>query len=119
MTQQIPWGNTLLVLDNAAFQKGYALGRSFYFHGSPHACNAMLLTSDLLRVVALEDEDGHFCLDEDTCIETDLENLLGWLAGYLSGPLHPETCEELQVWANSLPDITKSCILCHKTYSAL
>lgn len=111
MLQQMRWGDALLVLDNAAFREGYWQGRSFYFHGGCHARdakgNAMLPASDVLRVLALEDENGRFYLDAETFIEDDLEELLGWLAGYLSGPLHPETCEELHAWESSLPNAPK------------
>lgn len=98
----ILWGNVTLLLDQVAFEKGYAHGRQYYFEDAGdeeerngrHPC---LTASSLLGLIAIRDESGYYQLDDGCDHSTfagGVEELLGVLAGYLSGPLHPETHEE-------------------------
>jgi hypothetical protein len=100
LTRQVQWGEVTMVLDNEEFQKGYALGRVHYFHSTSLDKvdgTLNLPVSALLRVVALPTDDGHYELDEDED-DDSIEQVLGVLVGYLSGPLHPETPAEERAW---------------------
>ena len=96
----IPWGTTNLILDNEAFLRGFLAARGWYFediHGQdgrqpeePH--RAMRLSSEeVLRLVVMPDEQGRYHFDK-----MGYENLpeyLGYLVGYLGGPLAPNEAE--------------------------
>lgn len=99
--QHIQWGTTTLILDNEAFRKGFLAARRWYFadiYGEdgrapeePH--HAIELTSkEVLRLVITPDEQGRYHFDEMglTC----LPEYLGYLVGYLGGPLAPEEAEQ-------------------------
>lgn len=100
MAQQIQWGMITLLLDNKAFRKGFLAARQWYFaaiYGEDgrkpqepqHAVE--LTAEEVLRLVVMPDEQGHYHFDE-----MGYENLpeyLGYLVGYLGGPLDPEEAE--------------------------
>lgn len=94
MAHQFTWKEAVIVFDNEGFQTGFKLGRDFYFHGALHKRNeagvVILEASEILHLIAICDDDQ----DEPAL----LEELLGILAGYLSGPACPETWEELREW---------------------
>jgi len=104
--QGVTWGKAIMLLDNEDFVRGYACGRMHYFHGmgleSVDGC-LTLPVSALLRVITIPDEDGHARFDEDEIEVTGgVEETLGALVGYLSGPLCKETLEECQQWERTL-----------------
>lgn len=98
--QQVQWGTITLILDNEAFHRGFLSARQWYFADSygedgrapqePH--HATTLTSEqVLRLVVMPDEQGRYHFDE-----MGYENLpeyLGYLIGYLAGPLAPDEAE--------------------------
>jgi len=98
--QQIQWGTITLHLNNEAFRKGFLAARKWYFQDIYGADgrqpeepqHAIELTSeDVLRLVIMPDEQGRYHFDE-----MGYENLpeyLGYLVGYLSGPLAPDEAE--------------------------
>jgi hypothetical protein len=96
-SQQVKWGSITLHLDNDAFQKGFLDGRRWYFQdiygeeGRPpeEPQRATSLTSeDVLRIVAVPDEQGRYHLGADE--REDAAEYLGYLVGYLAGPLFPK-----------------------------
>jgi hypothetical protein len=100
MAQQVQWGIVEFIFDNEAFQKGFMDGRRYYFEDcQPEEVptRAITLTAcDLLHVVAVPDHQGHYHLDDGTDMQDGVEELLGVLIGYMSGPLLPETSDEEQ-----------------------
>ena len=98
--QQVQWGTITLILDNEAFRRGFLAARQWYFQdmygedGRPpeepqHA--AQLTTEEVLRLVIMPDDQGRYHFDE-----MGYENLpeyLGYLIGYLAGPLAPDEAE--------------------------
>ena len=94
MAQQVQWGSVTLRLDNEAFRKGFLAARQWYVadmygeDGRPpeepeHAVE--LTAEEVLRLVVMPDEQGRHHFDE-----MGYENLpeyLGYLVGYLGGPL--------------------------------
>jgi hypothetical protein len=98
--QQIQWGSITLHLDNEAFRKGFLSARQWYFadiYGEDgrqpqepqHAVE--LAAEEVLRLVVMPDDQGRYHFDE-----MGYENLpeyLGYLVGYLSGPLAPDEAE--------------------------
>lgn len=98
----IQWGNATLVLDQRAFEVGYAHGRQYYFEDAweeqtGEGMKEALTSSHLLGLIAVRDECGFYQVDDGcdkSAFPNGVEELLGVLVGYLSGPLHPETYEE-------------------------
>lgn len=100
MTQQVQWGNVTLTLDNEAFRKEFLAARQWYFadiygedgRAPEEPQHAVSLTSEeVLRLVVMPDEQGRYHFDE-----MGYENLpeyLGYLVGYLGGPLAPDEAE--------------------------
>ncbi len=98
--QHVPWGTATLHLDNEAFRRGFLSARQWYFQdmygkdGRPpeEPQHAVQLTSEeVLRLVVMPDEQGRYHFDE-----MGYENLpeyLGYLVGYLGGPLAPDEAE--------------------------
>jgi len=95
--QQIQWGTITLHLDNEAFRKGFLAARQWHCQdiygedgrkpGEPHY--AVELTSEeVLRLVAMPDEQGCYHFDEMGI--DHLAEYLGYLVGYLGGPLAPD-----------------------------
>lgn len=98
----IQWGNTMLVLDQQAFEEGYMHGRQYYFEDACEAeeqegTHPTFTASSLLSLIALPDKHGCYQLDDglnQSAFHNGVEELLGVLVGYLSGSLHPETQDE-------------------------
>jgi hypothetical protein len=109
MAQQFTWKEAVIIFDNEDFQTGFKLGRDFYFHGALHKRNeagaVILEASEIVGLIAICDDDGHFSLDDqgDPAL---LEELLGMLVGYLSGPACPETWEELREWEAACTEVS-------------
>ncbi len=100
MAQQVQWGTITLILDNEAFRKGFLSARRWYLQDiygedgrqpeePQHA--GQLTSEEVLRLVVMPDEQGRYHFDE-----MGYENLpeyLGYLIGYLGGPLAPDEAE--------------------------
>lgn len=94
MHQQVQWGTTNLILDNEAFRHGFLSARQWYAEdiygegGRPpeEPQRAVSLSSEeVLRLVIIPDEQGKYHFDEMG--DENLPEYLGYLVGYLSGPL--------------------------------
>jgi hypothetical protein len=99
MIDQISWGNVTLIFNHDCFHQGYQRGRRYYFEDALEEDNhpPPLTASSLPGVIAVQDECGHYQLDDGHRISVfrqGVEELLGVLVGSLSGPLHAETPEE-------------------------
>lgn len=95
----ITWGKITLVSDQRAFEEGYTHARQYYFEDAweEQGREEAILASHLLGLIAVRDERGCYQVDDGrdkSAFRNDVEELLGVLVGYLSGPLHPETSEE-------------------------
>lgn len=100
MAQQVQWGNITLILDNEAVRKGFLAAREWYFQdiygedgrAPEEPQHAVQLTSEeVLHLVVQPDEQGCYHFDE-----MGMEHLpayLGYLVGYLGGPLAPDEAE--------------------------
>ncbi len=100
MAQQVQWGTTTLILDSEAFRRGFLAARRWYFEDiygkdSRHPeepQRALSLTSEeVLRLVVMPDEQGRYHFDEMG--NDNLPEYLGYLVGYLSGPLALDEAE--------------------------
>ncbi|HZS79114.1 MAG TPA: hypothetical protein VFA41_21060 [Ktedonobacteraceae bacterium] len=97
MPEKVQWGTIALVLDNEAFRKGFLAAREWYFadiYGEngrnpeepQHAVE--LNVEEVLRLVIMPDEHGRYHFDE---MGTEhLPEYLGYLVGYVAGPLAPD-----------------------------
>ncbi len=103
MTPQISWGTITLVLDNEAFRRGFLAARRWYFkdiYGEngrqpEEPQRALSLTSEeVLRLIVMPDQQGRYHFDEMG--NENLPEYLGYLVGYLSGPLAPLEVEHDQ-----------------------
>ena len=101
MAQQVQWGTTTLILDNEAFHRGFLAARRWYFEDiygkdSRHPeepQRALSLTSEeVLRLVVMSDEQGRYHFDEMG--NDNLPEYLGYLVGYLGGPLALDEAEQ-------------------------
>lgn len=100
MAQQFQWGTITLILDNEAFRHGFLAARRWYFediygqHGrqpeEPQRATR-LSSEEVLRLVVMPDERGSYHFDEMG--HENLPEYLGYLIGYLSGPLVPHDTE--------------------------
>ena len=85
----VQWGRVVFHLDNAAFRQGFLQGRDYYnidvaTEEPQRATN--LTAEEVLRQIAVPDaKTGHYHFGREA-IEY-LEEYLGILVGYLSGPL--------------------------------
>jgi hypothetical protein len=96
----VQWGTITLLLDNEAFRKGVLAASEWYFADSygedgrkpEEPQHATQLTSETaLRLIVQPDEQGRYHFDE---MGTDhLPEYLGYLIGYLAGPLAPDEAE--------------------------
>jgi hypothetical protein len=94
MAHQVPWGTTTLILDNEAFQQGFLKARQWYFEDiygedgrepeEPQRATH-LSSEEVLHLVVMPDEQGRYHFDEMG--SDNLPEYLGYLVGYLSGPL--------------------------------
>lgn len=89
-----PVGDHHLTLDNEAFCRGFLAARRWYFEDiyGHDGCQpeevqrATVLTSEeVLRLIVIPDQQGHYHFDEMG--GENLPEYLGYLIGYLSGPL--------------------------------
>jgi hypothetical protein len=99
--QQVQWGTITLHLDNEAFRKGFLDARSWYFldiYGKKGRAPeeperaATLYSEDVLRLIAVPDEQGHYHLGAEAC--EDIAEYLGYLVGYLGGPLAADEAKQ-------------------------
>ena len=85
----VQWGRVVFHLDNAAFHQGFLHGREYYEVDAAieePQCATRLTVEEVLRQIAVSDaKTGHYHFDQEA-IE-HLEEYLGVLVGYLSGPL--------------------------------
>lgn len=97
----VQWGTITLHLDNEAFRKGFLDARRWYFaaiYGErgrkpEEPQHALALTSeDVLRLIAVPDEQGRYHLGAD--VRENVAECLGYLLGYLGGPLAPDEAED-------------------------
>ena len=95
--QQVQWGTITLILDNEAFRQGFLAARDWYFadingEDGRAAQEPQRLTSltseEALRLVVMPDDQGRYHFDEMGM--EHLPEYLGYLVGYLGGPLAPE-----------------------------
>ena len=102
MVPPVSWGNMTVILDQQAFEEGYTHGRQYYFEDAweeqeREGMEEALTASHLLGLIAVRDGRGFYQLDDGcnkSAFPNGVEELLGVLVGYLSGPLHPETEQE-------------------------
>jgi hypothetical protein len=96
MALKVQWGTITLTLDNEAFRHGFLAARRWYFediygeagHQPEEPQRAISLSSEeVLRLVVMPDEQGRYHFDEMG--NENLPEYLGYLVGYLSGPLAP------------------------------
>jgi hypothetical protein len=97
MAPQIQWGTITLTLDNEAFRRGFLAARRWYFEDiygqdgrkPEEPQRAFSLTSEeVLRLVVMPDSLGRYHFDEMG--NENLPEYLGYLVGYLGGPLAPQ-----------------------------
>ncbi len=118
MADHIQWGNVVLYLDNETFRKGFLDARGWYFEDvygedgrapeEPQRVQSMT-SEELVRLVILPDEQGVYRFDEMG--NEHLPAYLGYLFGYMSGPLVPETPEERQTREHSRVRIAEALTL--------
>ncbi len=98
--QQVQWGTITLHLDNEAFRRGFLAARQWYFQDiygedgrqPEEPQHAVALTSEeVLRLVVMPDDQGRYHFDEMG--NDNLPEYLGYLVGYLAGPLAPQEAE--------------------------
>lgn len=92
LLSSIVWGHATLLFERAPVVEGYLNGRQYYFESCAEEPRrvSMLTATDLLWLVATPDADGSFQVDSDL----QLEEQLGFVLGYLSGPLAPDPVAE-------------------------
>jgi len=85
----VQWGRVLFHLDNAAFCKGFLRGREYYEIDAtieePQRATRLTVEEVLGQIAVPDAKTGHYHFDREA-IE-HLEEYLGVLTGYLSGPL--------------------------------
>ena len=100
MEQRVLWGTVPFILDNEAFRRGFLTARDWYFadiYGDDgrkpeEPQRALQLTSEeVLRLIVMPDSQGSYRFDEMG--DENLPEYLGYLVGYLSGPLLPQGLE--------------------------
>jgi|SRR5690242_4680609 len=94
MAHQIQWGTITLTLDNEAFCRGFLVARRWYFEDiyghdgrqpeEPQRVTA-LTSEEVLRLIVIPDQQVRYHFDEMG--GENLPEYLGYLVGYLSGPL--------------------------------
>jgi hypothetical protein len=95
-SSSIQWGRVTLHLNDLLFLQGCAGGREYYFiscvETPRRACR--LTASDILLLVTASDAGGHYHFDSEPF---PLEQRLGFVFGFLSGPLFPDP--DAAAWA--------------------
>jgi hypothetical protein len=94
MDQQFQWQGITIIFNNEGFREGFERGRDLYFHGGLCGCDE----TGALHLIAIPDSDGDYQFDEHMGVDTSLEELVGVLAGFLSGLTCPETRAERLQW---------------------
>jgi hypothetical protein len=93
--QQIQWGTITLYLDDETFRKSFSQGRHMYFDESacdtPHIAHSMS-TLDAVSSVADENDKGGYRFDR--MVFNGPFDILGFVLGYMSGPIIEESSEE-------------------------
>lgn len=92
----VQWGRIVFHLDNVAFCKGFLHGREYYEIDAtieePQRASRLTVEEVLQQIAVPDAKTGHHCFDREA-IE-HLEEYLGVLVGYLSGPL-PVTVQQV------------------------
>lgn len=100
--QEVQWGTIRLILDNEAFHEGFFAARRWYVEdvsgkdgGAPEEPQRAdyMSSEELLRLGIMPGSDGIYHFDEMGM--EHLPEYLGYLIGYMSGPLLPETSEKV------------------------
>ena len=85
----VQWGSVVFHLDNVAFCEGFLHGREYYEIDAtleePHRATSLPVEEVLQQIAVSDAKAGHYRFDREA-IE-HLEEYLGVLIGYLSGPL--------------------------------
>ena len=85
----VQWGCVVFHLDNVAFCKGFLHGREYYDVDAtleePQRASKLTVGEVLHQIAVPDAKTGHYRFDREA-IE-HLEEYLGVLVGYLSGPL--------------------------------
>lgn len=93
----VQWGRVVFHLDNVAFSKGFLHGREYYEIDAtieePQRASRLTVEEVLQQIAVPDAKTGHYRFDREA-IE-HLEEYLGVLVGYLSGPL-PVVVERLE-----------------------
>ena len=107
--QEVRWGTIRLILDNEAFREGFFAARRWYVEDvsgqdgrapeEPQRADYMS-SEELLRLVIMPGADGIYRFDETG--KEHLPEYLGYLIGYMSGPLLPET-SEMEPYSTCIP----------------
>lgn len=88
-TTVVHWGRVVFHLDNVAFCKGFLHGREYYEVDAtleePQRASRLTVEEVLQQIAVPDAKTGHYRFDREA-IE-HLEEYLGVLVGYLSGPL--------------------------------
>ncbi len=100
MAKQVQWGTITLILDNEAFRHGFLAARRWYFEDiygqddrqpeEPQRATS-LTSEEVLRLIVMPDQQG--CYHFDEMGDENLPEYLGYLVGYLSGPLASQGAE--------------------------
>jgi hypothetical protein len=95
-SSSIQWGSVTLHLTDPLFLKGYADGREYHFVSCVETPRRLtiLAATDVLLLIATPDAQGHYYLDVGEPFP--LEQRFGYVLGYLSGPILPDACAEIQ-----------------------
>ena len=92
----VQWGRIVFHLDNVAFCKGFLHGREYYEIDAtieePQRASRLTVEEVLQQITVPDAKTGHYRFDREA-IE-HLEEYLGVLVGYLSGPL-PVTVQQV------------------------
>ncbi len=113
--QQVQWGTITLHLDNKGFRRGFLNARRWYFldiYGekgrAPEELEraTTLRSEDVLRLIAVPDEQGRYHLGAEA--SEDIAEYLGYLVGYLGGPLAPDEAKQYRKEQARLDDLRKT-----------
>lgn len=103
MAQHVCWGTITLLLEQERFEQVYQQGRRYYFEDDQEAFDfertTDFSTQCILHLIAHPDAQGHYQLDDGLDISSfreGVEELLGVLVGYMSGPLMAESLQECE-----------------------
>ncbi len=122
--RSLRWGQVTLHLADPLFAQGYADGRTHYVVScveAPRRARSLAAT-DVLRLIATPDEKGQYHCEADEFLPLDAR--LGFVAGYLSGPINDDPvaaaareryrlCRERDLAPDSLsaPSVAWGCVM--------